>query len=952
MDQNIKVIIRARPPAQQSDDQSAWKLSGDTIALDTKNPFTSNYAFDRIYGAESQSKHLYEFAIKNMVEKAADGINGTVFAYGQTGSGKTHTIRGTSFSPGLMPQAISDLFAFISQTESDRQYTVKVSYIEIYNEEIRDLLNPSAGLLKLRLAKEGHFEAVAVTETTVETPAEVFTLMDKGDTARTVGSTRMNAHSSRSHAMFRLQLQCIRLQGENAGSVMRSQMNFVDLAGSERQSKTGAEGKQQKEANAINKSLLVLSNCIEKLSERKKGGHIPYRDSSLTRLLMTALGGNSNTTAVCNIHLSKSHKGETESTLRFASRCKKVVNNAVVNEVVSEKEQIASYQKTMELLQKQVSGGEVDGINGQDTGQEELQKTREEDRVRREQLEAKVNNMMEFILAGKETMDTLLEEDEVDDEQMTPTGWVGAALEKEVRKSSSHLPFSAAGFIQKTIMAVDKFKSKRKNKNLPTAQESPQQLLQESPQQIDVAWRGLKSQAMRKRSCSSPMAPLDRQATRKRTSTHVPLRRESSEVEDDMARDQLMSLIRTVKDRDRELDQHQARLQRAVDCAKERAGATAARLNKAALQLVMHEESLLDGALKANVCAVELLQPKKTKAEQLQDFQRKHRLLKTKLHQLNLTKRKVHQTMEAEQDKILMRDFTLELLEMKVGSGLPNSKAWAVMYLFLVLRPISVCLFHSGLIRPLQNFKKLSNMNPVPPHRSTNDPMLHTSISSYHEHHTIETGEGGDGVMPVTPIISRKTGGLSVMSNPYYGNESDTQPLMRSDMTPSNGWGSNLVFADNSDALTSCFTFARSKAPSFSVDMWKSMNDSSDKSTADIRFLASTLLGPGRRVSDMITHDPYENLDIDIPITPGRYSLTPGSSRYVEDLTSASGGKGHANGDKRRLSKRLSEVAAEVGRCWCCCWSGGGKEACPETSPEPTRRIDPETPGASPAPLA
>lgn len=278
------------------------------------------------------------------------GFNGTVFAYGQTSSGKTHTMHGTADEPGVIPLAVRDVFDAVRRQGSDRDFFIRVSYLEIYNEKIMDLFafeelssdgdDDSTSKLSIREGKDGTYVS-GLREEVVSMPSQVIALLERGTKLRHVGATNMNAHSSRSHTIFRMIIESKAIAGGTDGAgVLQSTLNLVDLAGSERMSKTGAEGERAKEGAHINKSLMTLGVVINKLSEgvESKGGHIPYRDSKLTRILQPALGGNSKTAIVCAMTPALSHCEESHSTLKFAQRAKRVVNKATVNEVAANAE--------------------------------------------------------------------------------------------------------------------------------------------------------------------------------------------------------------------------------------------------------------------------------------------------------------------------------------------------------------------------------------------------------------------------------------------------------------------------------------------------------------------------------------------------------------------------------------------------------------------------------------
>jgi len=305
---------------------------------------------------------VYQQTTAQIVKSVTEGFNGTVFAYGQTSSGKTHTMYGNESEPGIVFLAVKELFERIERDE-DREFFVRASYLEIYNEQLIDLLannregskedddgglnvnnnsNITSQMMNLKIQEDPERGIIVngLKEERVRNIEQVKKLLEIGQNNRHVGATNMNARSSRSHVIFRL---CIESKQRNANeNVLVSILNLVDLAGSERVAKTGAEGQRAKEGASINKSLLTLGLVINKLAETGDKGksssnaaHVPYRDSKLTRILQPALGGNSKTAIVCAMTPCSSHVEETSSTLRFATRAKNVTNQAKRNEVAT-----------------------------------------------------------------------------------------------------------------------------------------------------------------------------------------------------------------------------------------------------------------------------------------------------------------------------------------------------------------------------------------------------------------------------------------------------------------------------------------------------------------------------------------------------------------------------------------------------------------------------------------
>ncbi|GAB4851741.1 hypothetical protein Ancab_031143 [Ancistrocladus abbreviatus] len=357
--ERIYVAVRARPLSPEDAKSSPWRINDNVIFYNNQS---SKFEFDRIFGEECRTKEVYEARTKEIVAAAVRGFNGTVFAYGQTNSGKTHTMRGSSSEPGVIPLAVRDLFDTIHEV-ADREFLLRMSYMEIYNEEINDLLAPEHRRLQIHESLERGIFVAGLREEIVASPEQVLDLMNFGESHRHIGETNMNTYSSRSHTIFRMIIESRdKTEDDDLGSscdaVRVSVLNLVDLAGSERAAKTGAEGVRLKEGSHINKSLMTLGTVIKKLSEgaESQGGHVPYRDSKLTRILQPALGGNSNTAIICNITLAQIHVEETKSSLQFASRALHVTNCARVNEILTDAALLKRQKKEIEELRAKLQG--------------------------------------------------------------------------------------------------------------------------------------------------------------------------------------------------------------------------------------------------------------------------------------------------------------------------------------------------------------------------------------------------------------------------------------------------------------------------------------------------------------------------------------------------------------------------------------------------------------------
>ncbi|XP_033271777.1 kinesin-like protein KIF27 isoform X4 [Orcinus orca] len=313
------------------------------------------FTFDFVFGKNSTQDEVYNTCIKPLVLSLIEGYNATVFAYGQTGSGKTYTIGGghvdvLSFSKfsasvvegqkGIIPRAIQEIFQNISENLSIDS-KIKVSYIEVYKEDLRDLLELETSMkdLHIREDEKGNTVIVGAKECQVETADEVMSLLEMGNAARHTDTTQMNEHSSRSHAIFTISLHQVAKNKEAAedGSWYShhhivSKFHFVDLAGSERVTKTGNTGERFKESIQINSGLLALGNVISALGDpRRKSSHIPYRDAKITRLLKDSLGGSAKTVMITCVSPSSLDFDESLNSLKYANRARNIRNKPTLN---------------------------------------------------------------------------------------------------------------------------------------------------------------------------------------------------------------------------------------------------------------------------------------------------------------------------------------------------------------------------------------------------------------------------------------------------------------------------------------------------------------------------------------------------------------------------------------------------------------------------------------------
>ncbi|CAG7869632.1 unnamed protein product [Brassica rapa] len=374
--ENITVTIRFRPLSPRevnNGDEIAWYADGDYTIRNEYNPDLC-YAFDRVFGPPTTTRRVYDTAAQQVVSGAMSGINGTVFAYGVTSSGKTHTMHGEQRSPGIIPLAVKDVFSIIQETP-EREFLLRVSYLEIYNEVINDLLDPTGQNLRIREDSQGTY-VEGIKDEVVLSPAHALSLIASGEEHRHVGSNNVNLFSSRSHTMFTLTIESSpHGKGDDGEDVSLSQLHLIDLAGSE-SSKTEMTGQRRKEGSSINKSLLTLGTVISKLTDTK-AAHIPYRDSKLTRLLQSTLSGHGLVSLICTITPASSTSEETHNTLKFAQRCKHVEIKASRNKIMDDKSLIKKYQKEISCLQEELTqlkhGVSVSTSNQEDLADRKLQ---------------------------------------------------------------------------------------------------------------------------------------------------------------------------------------------------------------------------------------------------------------------------------------------------------------------------------------------------------------------------------------------------------------------------------------------------------------------------------------------------------------------------------------------------------------------------------------------------
>ncbi|GFQ03855.1 phragmoplast orienting kinesin 2 [Phtheirospermum japonicum] len=391
MEHNVQVLIRIRPLNSMEKGSFGY---GRCLKQDSGQSITwigqpeTRFMFDHVACEAIDQETLFRMVGLPMVENCLSGYNSCMFAYGQTGSGKTHTMLGEieelevkpSPNRGMTPRIFEFLFARIRAEEESRRderlmYNCKCSFLEIYNEQITDLLDPSSTNLMLREDMKKGVYVENLSEVEVHTVGDILQLLTQGASNRKVAATNMNRESSRSHSVFTCVIES-RWEKDSSTNFRFARLNLVDLAGSERQKTSGAEGERLKEAANINKSLSTLGHVIMVLVDVANGKprHIPYRDSRLTFLLQDSLGGNSKTMIIANVSPSICSAAETLNTLKFAQRAKLIQNNAIINEdssgdVVALKHQILLLKEELSALKREkvtrslAFGSAIDTIN-------------------------------------------------------------------------------------------------------------------------------------------------------------------------------------------------------------------------------------------------------------------------------------------------------------------------------------------------------------------------------------------------------------------------------------------------------------------------------------------------------------------------------------------------------------------------------------------------------------
>lgn len=372
------VAVRIRPQSQAESNAGSRPIivpvSTNTLVFDPPNVALAkpqpglaahgrnkdiHYAFDRVFDASTNQADVYAGTAAKVVGRVLDGYNATVFAYGATSAGKTWTMVGSAAQPGIMIRTMRDVFQQIEELRAQRQFNVSLSYLEIYNEQIRDLLSltPSSQPLALREERDGSMTIAGLSSHSPHTAEEVFSMLERGNTRRTQSATEANAQSSRSHAVLQVTIRSSEITSGTHSRQRVAKLSLIDLAGSERAAVSKNRGQTLKEGANINRSLLALGNCINQLAARAKqpvpskdscksttgkenitltksinqtinlsatSSFVPYRDSKLTRLLKDSLGGRALTVMIANVSPSSINAEDSHNTLKYANRAKDI----------------------------------------------------------------------------------------------------------------------------------------------------------------------------------------------------------------------------------------------------------------------------------------------------------------------------------------------------------------------------------------------------------------------------------------------------------------------------------------------------------------------------------------------------------------------------------------------------------------------------------------------------
>ncbi|KAH0545725.1 kinesin-like protein KIF3A [Cotesia glomerata] len=387
--ENVRVVVRVRPlngKELEGHCKKIVKVDRLNSEITVENPNAAHgeppkvFSFDATFDDDSTQVDIYNETARPIVDKVLQGYNGTILAYGQTGTGKTYTMSGAKTPPqlrGIIPNTFAQIFGHIAKADDKQKFLVRATYLEIYNEEIRDLLGKDQNTrLEVKERPDIGVFVKDLSGYVVNNADDLDRIMSLGNKNRVVGATAMNVSSSRSHAIFTITVESSQLGEDNEQHVKMGKLHLVDLAGSERQSKTKATGIRLREATKINLSLSTLGNVISALVDGQSS-HVPYRNSKLTRLLQDSLGGNSKTLMCANVSPADMNYDETISTLRYANRAKNIKNRARINEDPKDallrqfQDEIEQLRKQLEENGEELSEGDSEGDTDESNPAEE-----------------------------------------------------------------------------------------------------------------------------------------------------------------------------------------------------------------------------------------------------------------------------------------------------------------------------------------------------------------------------------------------------------------------------------------------------------------------------------------------------------------------------------------------------------------------------------------------------
>merc|ERR1712106_838338 len=422
--EKIRVVVRCRPLNKKERNANGRIVTDINERSGEIKIGLKSYNFDKVFGPRSDQVGVYHEVVEPVVKEVLDGYSCTIFAYGQTGTGKTFTMEGERSDgdftwendpkSGIIPRTMNHLFDALNA--SGNEFTVQVSLIEIYNEEIMDLLSTAQTVEKLKMYDDtkGGIKIKGMSEVTVKNKDDIYEIMERGSLKRKVAATEMNAHSSRSHCVFQIQINMKVVQEDKSGIgeeyIRQGKLYLVDLAGSENVGRSGAQHARAREAGNINQSLLALGRVITGLVEGSP--HIPYRESKLTRLLQDSLGGSTKTSIIATISPSSCSQEETLSTLDYARRAKNIKNKPTVNQAISKRALIKQYleQTHYERMKEDL---------------ESLTKDKEARQIMDEKIDKEINSLKELLDETQQQLEATNAELGETKEELKTTQFVG-----------------------------------------------------------------------------------------------------------------------------------------------------------------------------------------------------------------------------------------------------------------------------------------------------------------------------------------------------------------------------------------------------------------------------------------------------------------------------------------------------------------------------------------------